>query len=51
VTWRLQKYRSIYKWQYLYLPPLYGILGIKNRFQDFLETFLAYVPCALRVAL
>lgn len=29
----------MYKWQYLYLPPLYGILGIKFRFQDIMETY------------
>jgi hypothetical protein len=35
----MQTWKSLYKYQYLYLPPLYGILGIKFRFQDLIETF------------
>ena len=34
-----QKFMSFHKYQHIYLPPLYGILSIKFRFQDFLETF------------
>ncbi|EKU21754.1 delta 5 fatty acid desaturase [Nannochloropsis gaditana CCMP526] len=34
-----QAWQAMYKWQHLYLPPLYGILGIKFRVQDIMETF------------
>ena len=35
----LQAWRSFYRWQWLYLPPLYGVLGIKFRVQDIMETY------------
>lgn len=35
----MQAWRSFYRWQHLYLPPLYGILGIKFRVQDVMETY------------
>jgi len=44
-----QKYQSLYKWQYLYLPPLYGILGLKFRFQDLFETYGAHINGPVRV--
>ncbi|KAL7687113.1 putative fatty acid desaturase, cytochrome b5-like heme/steroid binding domain superfamily [Plasmopara halstedii] len=31
----------IYKYQHIYLPPLYGLLGLKFRVQDIVETFIA----------
>jgi len=34
-----QAWEGMYKWQHLYLPPLYGILGIKFRVQDVMETY------------
>ncbi|KAF4320033.1 hypothetical protein BBO99_00005957 [Phytophthora kernoviae] len=39
----------IYKFQYLYLPPLYGVLGLKFRVQDIFETFIALTNGPLRV--
>lgn len=38
-----QKYKWLYRWQWLYLPPLYGVLALKFRYQDFFETFGGYV--------
>jgi hypothetical protein len=37
-----QKYKWLYRWQWLYLPPLYGVLALKFRYQDFFETFGGY---------
>lgn len=34
-----QIWHSIYKYQHIYLPPLYGILALKSRFQDITEIF------------
>lgn len=34
-----QVMKPMYKWQHIYLPPLYGILGLKFRVQDFIGTF------------
>ncbi|CAM9289432.1 unnamed protein product [Chrysoparadoxa australica] len=34
-----QKWQGMYKYQHIYLPPLYGILGLKFRIQDFTDTF------------
>ncbi|TDH72125.1 hypothetical protein CCR75_004554 [Bremia lactucae] len=39
----------MYKFQHLYLPPLYGILGLKFRVQDIVETFGALTNGPLRV--
>lgn len=39
----------IYKFQHLYLPPLYGVLGLKFRVQDIFETFIARTNGPLRV--
>ncbi|CAI5727887.1 hypothetical protein KXD40_005712 [Peronospora effusa] len=39
----------IYKFQHIYLPPLYGVLGLKFRVQDILETFVALTNGPLRV--
>ncbi|CAM9286217.1 unnamed protein product [Phaeothamnion confervicola] len=39
----------MYKWQHLYLPPLYGILGLKFRFQDFTATFFGGYNGPVRV--
>ncbi|CAM9114501.1 unnamed protein product [Discosporangium mesarthrocarpum] len=34
-----QKKSSIYRFQHIYLPPLYGIIGLKFRIQDITGTF------------
>eukprot|EP00163_Fabomonas_tropica_P005870 TRINITY_DN1551_c0_g1_i1.p1 TRINITY_DN1551_c0_g1~~TRINITY_DN1551_c0_g1_i1.p1 ORF type:complete len:543 (-),score=148.07 TRINITY_DN1551_c0_g1_i1:264-1892(-) len=34
-----QIWAHYYKYQHIYLPPLYGLLGLKTRVQDFTETF------------
>lgn len=34
-----QVWRSFYKYQHIYLPPLYGILALKSRFMDVLSVF------------
>lgn len=44
-----QKWRSIYKYQHLYLLPLYGILGLKSRMQDFTEVFSRRMNGPIRV--
>jgi len=36
-----QVWKNSYKYQHLYMPPLYGLLAIKFRLQDFTWTFLA----------
>lgn len=41
-TTTTQAWRSFYRWQHLYLPPLYGVLGIKFRLQDVMETYTRY---------
>ncbi len=35
----------MYKYQHIYLPILYGVLGLKFRLQDFTDTFMKCVPC------
>ncbi|CAN0020798.1 unnamed protein product [Ectocarpus fasciculatus] len=44
-----QKNASIYKYQHLYLPPLYGILGLKFRIQDLTGTFFGKTNGPVRV--
>ncbi|KAF4032229.1 Fatty acid desaturase [Phytophthora infestans] len=39
----------IYKFQHIYLPPLYGVLGLKFRVQDIFETFISLTNGPLRV--
>ncbi|TMW57330.1 hypothetical protein Poli38472_003255 [Pythium oligandrum] len=39
----------IYKFQHIYLPPLYGVLGLKFRIQDVFETFVALSNGPIRV--
>lgn len=34
-----QMWSKLYRWQHLYLPPLYGILGLKFRLQDVMGTY------------
>jgi fatty acid desaturase/predicted heme/steroid binding protein len=34
-----QVWKSMYRFQHLYLPPLYGILALKSRFQDAFQIF------------
>ncbi len=44
-----QKWRSFYQWQHIYLLPLYGILGLKSRMQDFTEVFSRRMNGPIRV--
>lgn len=44
-----QKWRSVYKYQHIYLLPLYGILGLKSRVQDFTEVFSRRMNGPIRV--
>lgn len=38
-----QTWARMYKYQHLYLPVLYGVLGLKFRIQDFTDTFFRWV--------
>jgi len=44
-----QAWASVYRWQHIYLPPLYGILGLKSRVQDFTEVFSQLTNGPIRV--
>lgn len=44
-----QEWTSIYKFQHVYLPVLYGVLGLKFRVQDITGTFLARTNGPIRV--
>jgi len=44
-----QLWTGLYKWQHVYLPPLYGILGLKFRIQDITDTFLGRTNGPIRV--
>ncbi|CAM9122099.1 unnamed protein product [Sphacelaria rigidula] len=44
-----QKWSSVYRYQHLYLPPLYGILGLKFRIQDLTDTFFGKTNGPVRV--
>jgi fatty acid desaturase len=44
-----QTWSSLYKYQHIYLLPLYGILGIKFRVQDFTGTFFGKENGPVRV--
>lgn len=44
-----QKYLNIYRWQHIYLLPLYGVLAIKSRIQDFSEIFSKLTNGPVRV--
>lgn len=44
-----QAWSKIYQYQHIYLPPLYGILGIKSRIQDFSEVFSKLMNGPVRV--
>lgn len=44
-----QTYLNVYRWQHIYLLPLYGILGIKSRIQDFTEIFSKLTNGPVRV--
>ena len=37
---RLQTWNSVYKWQHVYLPILYGFLAIKVRIEDVLSLWV-----------
>nr|CCA26326.1 delta 5 fatty acid desaturase putative [Albugo laibachii Nc14] len=45
----LQTKRAIYRFQHIYLPPLYGLLALKVRLQDFYELFLIRSNGPIRV--
>lgn len=44
-----QVWKSMYKYQHIYLPPLYGILALKSRFQDVTSIFPHRVNGPIRV--
>ncbi|PXF42108.1 Delta(5) fatty acid desaturase A [Gracilariopsis chorda] len=44
-----QVWARFYRWQHIYLPPLYGILGIKSRMQDLTEVFSRLMNGPIRV--
>ena len=44
-----QMWKSLYKFQHLYLPPLYGILALKSRVQDVFEVFAEHMNGPIRV--
>ncbi|CDF33627.1 polyunsaturated fatty acid desaturase [Chondrus crispus] len=44
-----QAWASVYRWQHLYLPPLYGILALKSRMQDLTEVFSKHTNGPIRV--
>lgn len=44
-----QNWASLYQWQHLYLPPLYGVLGMKFRIQDITDTYLSGTNGPIRV--
>lgn len=44
-----QAWATIYKYQHIYLPPLYGILGLKSRVQDLTEVFSRLTNGPIRV--
>lgn len=41
--------RPVYAWQHIYLPPLYGLLSLKFRIQDFTHTFFTLVIIIKRI--
>lgn len=44
-----QVWKSMYKYQHIYLPPLYGILALKSRFQDMAVIFPQRINGPIRV--
>jgi len=44
-----QAWQWIYKFQWIYMPILYGLLGVKSRMQDVTDTFATYMNGAIRV--
>lgn len=44
-----QLWTGIYAYQHIYLPPLYGILGLKSRVQDIFEVFSQHTNGPIRV--
>lgn len=44
-----QAYAGVYRFQWLYLPVLYGLLGVLTRVQDVLETYLRRMSGPVRV--
>ncbi|KAA8497298.1 Delta(5) fatty acid desaturase A [Porphyridium purpureum] len=44
-----QFWASVYKYQYVYMPVLYGVLGLKSRYQDVFEIFSAHTNGPIRV--
>lgn len=44
-----QKYLNLYKYQHIYLLPLYGLFGIKCRIQDVTDTYIGRFNGGIRV--
>lgn len=44
-----QVYKGLYRYQHLYLPVLYGLLGLKSRVQDVVEIFGQHMNGPIRV--
>lgn len=44
-----QRQKDMYQWQHVYLPPLYGILGMKSRVQDITEIYSQLTNGPIRV--
>eukprot|EP00186_Timspurckia_oligopyrenoides_P001041 CAMPEP_0182441618 /NCGR_PEP_ID=MMETSP1172-20130603/595_1 /TAXON_ID=708627 /ORGANISM="Timspurckia oligopyrenoides, Strain CCMP3278" /LENGTH=567 /DNA_ID=CAMNT_0024636017 /DNA_START=27 /DNA_END=1730 /DNA_ORIENTATION=+ len=44
-----QLWTTMYRYQYLYMPVLYGLLGLKSRFQDSFEIFKNHLNGPIRV--
>jgi len=44
-----QVWNSVYKYQHVYMPILYGLLGLKSRFQDTFEIFKTHLNGPIRV--
>lgn len=44
-----QVFAPMYRWQHIYLPPLYGVLAIKSRLQDLTEVFSRLTNGPIRV--
>ncbi|CAN8070463.1 unnamed protein product, partial [Agarophyton chilense] len=44
-----QRWAPLYRWQHLYLPPLYGVLAVKSRVQDFTHIYSRLTNGPVRV--
>lgn len=48
IVWQ-QAWAALYRYQHLYLPPLYGLLGLKSRMSDLFEIFSQLTNGPIRV--